>query len=89
MFSTLKSVNSAQKRASIEATLPLIFDAIDTNGDGGIAVAEFTAYFQSLGINDAKVSSEVFNSMDLNGDGELSREGLIFIFFNSKDFKFI
>ena len=43
----------------------MIFDAIDTNGDGGIEVAEFTAYFTSLSVTDAAIA---------NHDGSLSRE---------------
>ena len=37
------------KRMSITATLPLIFDAIDTNNDEAIELEEFQAYFASLG----------------------------------------
>ena len=52
----------------------MIFDAIDTNNDGGIEVAEFTAYFTSLGLNDAAFAKSVFEAMDANNDGSLSRE---------------
>ena len=52
----------------------MIFDAIDTNGDGGIEVEEFTAYFKSLSVTDAAVANQVFQAMDANHDGSLSRE---------------
>jgi Ca2+-binding EF-hand superfamily protein len=52
----------------------LIFDAIDTNNDGGIGDDEFVAYFTSLGVNDAAFAKSVFKAMDANNDGSLSRE---------------
>jgi len=52
----------------------LIFDAVDTNADGGIEVAEFTAYFTSLGLTDAAFAKTVFEAMDANHDGSLSRD---------------
>ena len=52
----------------------MIFDAIDTNNDGGIAASEFATYFTSLGVNDAAFATEVFKAMDANNDGSLSRE---------------
>ena len=71
---SFQSLTDNSKRASIEATLPLIFDAIDTNADGGIEVVEFTAYFSSLGLTDAAFANTVFQDMDANHDGSLSRE---------------
>ena len=52
----------------------MIFDAIDTNADGGIAAEEFATYFTSLGVNDAAFAKSVFKAMDANNDGSLSRE---------------
>jgi hypothetical protein len=63
------------KRASINATLPIIFDAIDSNQDDGVSAEEFGNYFASMGVNDAKFASEVFAAMDANNDGSLSKEG--------------
>jgi Ca2+-binding EF-hand superfamily protein len=74
MKNSFKFITDAAKRASIESTLPLIFDAIDTNADGGIAADEFSTYFTSLGVNDAAFATEVFKAMDTNNDGSLSRE---------------
>ena len=51
----------------------MIFDAIDTNADGGIAAEEFATYFTSMGVNDAAFAAEVFKAMDADGDGSLSR----------------
>jgi hypothetical protein len=44
------SIKDEKKRESIEATLPIIFDAIDTNKDGKLLFDEFSNYFSSLGI---------------------------------------
>ena len=52
----------------------MIFDAIDTNADGGIAAEEFAQYFTSLSVNDAAFARTVFEAMDANHDGSLSRE---------------
>ncbi len=68
-------MQDAEKRQAIEATLPLIFDAIDTNRDGGIASEEFFLFFKSLGVNDSNFASLVFQAMDSNKDGSLSRDG--------------
>jgi hypothetical protein len=83
-----KSITDATKRAAIEATLPLIFDAVDTNLDNAIEKEEFGAYFASLGIHDANLAGQVFRYMDSNNDGVLSKEGEFYfqIFFIFKLF---
>jgi len=53
-------LSDTKKKQTIELTLPLIFDAIDSNKDHEIGLEEFTAYFQSLGINDSKGKSFIF-----------------------------
>ena len=58
-------------------TLPLIFQAIDTNNDGAIASDEFQVYFQSFGIDHPKFSQNIFKELDTNHDRALSQEGLI------------
>ena len=64
-----------QKRAAISATLPIIFDAIDVDHDGGISSKEFANYFKSLGLQDDNFANSVFAAMDANNDGSLSNEG--------------
>jgi hypothetical protein len=63
------------KRAAINATLPIVFEAIDANHDNGISPAEFHNYFVSLGVNNEAFTNQVFSAMDTNGDGDLSNEG--------------
>lgn len=63
------------KRASINATLPLIFDAIDANQDDGVSADEFSNYFQSMGVDDKDFATKVFLAMDADGDGSLSKAG--------------
>jgi len=55
--------------------LPIIFDAIDANRDGGIEMHEFKNYFLSFGINDDNFTQMVFENIDVDGDGDLSKEG--------------
>jgi hypothetical protein len=62
------------KRASINATLPLVFSAIDANHDDGVSPAEFHNYFVSLGVTDESFTNMVFSAMDADGDGDLSNE---------------
>jgi len=62
------------KRAAINATLPIVFEAVDSNHDDGVQPSEFFNYFKSLGVNDEEFSKKVFAAMDSNNDGELSKE---------------
>ncbi len=63
------------KRKAILDTLPLIFQAVDTNGDGQIESAEFHTYFESFGLSDQKFSYEIFRELDTNHDLALSQQG--------------
>jgi hypothetical protein len=67
------------KRAAINATLPIVFEAIDANHDDGVSPSEFHNYFVSLGVTDEKFTQHVFADMDSNHDGDLSKDGKIFI----------
>jgi len=63
------------------------FEAIDTNKDGVIQLAEFTAYFEILGI-DPKYAKQAFDSVDADKDGNISRCEFISAgndFFNMED----
>ena len=71
-------MSDEQKRAAISATLPIIFDAIDVDHDGGISNKEFANYFRSLGLKDDAFADSVFAAMDANNDGSLSNEGTDF-----------
>ncbi len=67
------------KRAAINATLPIVFAAIDANKDDGVSPSEFHNYFVSLGVTDEAFTQMVFKAMDANNDGDLSKEGIIII----------
>ena len=76
MFKALRGgEDDPVKRKAILDTLPLIFQAIDTNGDGQIASDEFAVYFQSFGLDDTKFSNEIFKELDQNHDLFLSQQG--------------
>ncbi len=68
------------KRAAINATLPIVFEAIDANKDDGISPDEFHNYFVSLGVTDEAFTQMVFKAMDANNDGDLSKEGKLIYF---------
>ena len=67
------------KRASINATLPIVFAAIDANHDNGVSPEEFHNYFVSMGVTDKAFTEMVFKAMDADGDGDLSNEGYLLI----------
>lgn len=68
-----ESLKDEQKKKSLENTIPLIFEAIDTDHDDAVSKVEFANYFKSLNINDQKTADEVFASMDIDKDGSLSK----------------
>ena len=59
----------------VEALLTMIFSLFDTNGDGVLGPAEFAAFYGVYGL-DASLAGEVFDHLDANGDGGISREEL-------------
>ena len=59
--------------AEVMATADAMFDTIDQNGDGRIALAEHKQVVRAWKGTDEGVE-EVFAELDLNGDGHLSRE---------------
>lgn len=68
-------MNDESKRAAINATLPIVFEAIDANKDDGVSPEEFHNYFVSLGVTDESFTKMVFSAMDTNNDGDLSKDG--------------
>ena len=76
-----EALKDESKRNAINATLPLVFEAIDANHDGGISPVEFHNYFLSLGCADEIFTKKVFDAMDVNGDGDLSCEGESIFFY--------
>lgn len=68
------ALNDESKRKTISDTLPVIFDAIDANRDGGIETHEFKNYFLSFGLNDDDFTLMVFKNIDVDGDGDLSKD---------------
>ena len=75
MFGDLFSSRFYPNTRGKPATLPIIFDAIDVDHDGGISSKEFANYFKSLGLQDDNFANSVFAAMDANNDGSLSNEG--------------
>ena len=67
----------------------MIFQAIDTNGDGQIASDEFQIYFASFGLTDTKFAIEIFKELDTNHDMALSQQGNIIILFSNLKKKLI
>ncbi|RMZ94445.1 sarcoplasmic calcium-binding [Brachionus plicatilis] len=68
------AVADDNKKDVLKSILPLIFDAIDSDKSASVTKLEFANYFKSLNINDPMVANQVFESMDVNSDGTLSKE---------------
>lgn len=61
--------------ATVKAMTDFIFDALDSDGDGKITLAENKAFYKAYGI-DEKEADKVFPKLDLNADGHISRAEL-------------
>ena len=48
---------------------------IDSNSDEFVSITELTAYFNSLDINDNNKISDIFDLMDTDYDGMITKEG--------------
>jgi Ca2+-binding EF-hand superfamily protein len=68
---TTSSTSATHKRLTPEE----MFAKIDTNGDGTIDKAEFTAFGQQMAskIGKADKSEELFAKIDTNGDGKITK----------------
>lgn len=69
--------NDATQREKILETIPKIFILIDSNTDDVISISELATFYASLSINDNKIVSDIFDAIDSDYDGTISKEGLI------------
>jgi len=77
MAGMLTLANEPGKRtARLQSTLPLLFHAVDANGDGKIDEGEFAKFFTLMKIDPAAAPA-TFKAIDDNGDGEISLEEFI------------
>ena len=84
----LKLIQTQHKQVSFASNVILdlfgaIFDIIDRDGDGQIALQDYSRYFEAWGL-DEELAERTFSHLDLSGDGRVSRNS--FIQFNSNFF---
>lgn len=72
---------------AIQNTYGILFDLFDADHDGLISAHEFKLFYQAMRIHDAEAEF-VFQALDANGDGQLSRDemlGIVSEFYLSSD----
>jgi Ca2+-binding EF-hand superfamily protein len=74
---------------SDDVLLPMLYEMIDSNGDGTISPDEHRQFFEAFNI-DGALSPDVFARMDTDGDGSVSQAefleaGAKFFFFDEED----
>ena len=72
---SLLSMSPEEKKALLNDTHNLLFDAIDTNKDGHISVKELEVYFKVIapGTSEDEIAHS-FDTIDTDKNGEISRE---------------
>ena len=69
-------------------TIQVMFQLMDQNGDEKITLEEYGEWMRSFRIGEQSITEEVFQKLDLNGNGTLSQEELLQLtreFFYSDD----
>jgi len=66
----------SKRTARLQSTLPLLFHAVDSNGDGKIDEGEFVKFFELMKIDPA-AAPVTFKAIDADGDGEISLEEFV------------
>ena len=66
--------NNGPVDKQIDIGADIMFDSIDTNGNGTISVREFNTFFKCIFIHDDDYAQEIFSRVNTNGEGQMSRE---------------
>lgn len=74
-------------RDNIALAIGIIFDIIDADKNNNISIQELSKYYSAFGCTDQKFLRKVFETLDTNGDGLISRKDYLDIndkyFFNA------
>ena len=72
----LRLVEEWTKNGTYKMFFGAMFSNLDVNGDGYISLEEWTAHYNSMGI-DPGYARASFEAMDVNGDGKISKEEFV------------
>lgn len=74
MCTYFDTTDPESKKKVFESLMPLIFDAIDSDKSESVTKTEFANYFKSLNIDNMDIAYQVFESIDINSDGTISKQ---------------
>ena len=76
-YEITRNSSSQDALEHFKGNLEIMFDAIDTNGDGVISVKEWRVYHLSMNIDNEEMTKRAFETIDLNNDGKMSLDEFI------------
>ena len=74
---TTELINDPEFVKRTKALYSAVFDTLDVDGNEFLSPKEWVGFMESLKFDDPSKGKEIFDIMDLNKDGQLSREEFV------------
>ncbi len=74
---TTENLDNPEFVKRTKALYSAVFDTLDADGNGFLSPKEWVGFMESLKFVDPSKGKEIFDMMDLNKDGQLSREEFV------------